>query len=411
MSSLLSLSVASPVLAATARETLIGAHESGEFIAVSADDDTLGDVIRLCRKNPNELPSAWPPALRINDGNRCATLTDDDAGAPAAGFAKALVKGGKTSKASPWGVSIALSVEGKTHTLTASAAPKDPTIAKATFSVDSDTPLKMGEAVFTADGRSAIVALEGGDKKTGTRQLVFFDLGPALVGGPAGKKLAAARVKDAQKLTAKRKWSEAGALLDEALTANPDDAAVHYARAAVEAQNGIGKTTMVEHLTWLKDNSAKDASAKKLLDGAQKDRAFDAWVGEPEVRDLLALPSLSTMSVEDRLLERGATFTRQGASCDRSWITLTFLKGGKGTLEVAESCKGKKPKKKQPFTWEKDGEFAKLKTKDLEVGDEHIAETMSVELDGTYQQLRLSADGISGIGPFEPGPAHLDDAL
>jgi hypothetical protein len=403
---------AAPVVAATARETLIGVHPDGDLIAVAVDDDTLGDLIRLCRLNTSELPNAWPPALRIDDGNACATLTDDDAGAPAAAFAKALVKGGKTAKTSPWGISVALTVASTTHTLTASGAPKDPTVAKASITVDSALPLSIAEQAFSADGGAVVVALVGGDKRTGTRQLVFVDLGPALVGGPAGAKLAAARVKEAQKRTAKREWSEAGALLDEALVGNPDDAAVHYARAAVEAQNGIGKSTMVEHLNWLKDKSATMPAAKKLLESAQKDRAFDAWVGEPEVREVLGLPSLSTMSVEARLLERGATFTRQGTSCGRSWLTLTFLKGGKGTLQIADSCKGKKSAKKQPFTWSVDGEFAKLNTKAIDVGDdEHVADALSVELDGTYQQLRLSTDGISAIGPFEPGPANVDDAL
>jgi hypothetical protein len=40
---------------------------------------------------------------------------------------------------------------------------------------------------------------------------------------------------------------------------------------------------MLEHLGWLHERAAKDPVAKRLLDSAQKDKAFDAWVGEPEV--------------------------------------------------------------------------------------------------------------------------------
>ena len=31
--------------------------------------------------------------------------------------------------------------------------------------------------------------------------------------------------------------------------------------------------------------------------------------------------------------------------------------------------------------------------------------------DATYQQLRLGGDGVTTVGPFEPGTADLDAAL
>ena len=107
----------------------------------------------------------------------------------------------------------------------------------------------------------------------------------------------------------------------------------------------------------------------------------------------------------------------QGTTCKSPWFTLSFAKGdatgGKGTLEVAESCRGKKSKSKQPFAWQKnaDGGFD-LVTKPLEVGGVKLPEKATLKLDDTYQQLKLVPGGdADAIGTFEPGVAQVDDSV
>jgi hypothetical protein len=395
--------------AAASREAVIGFGGDADIVAISVDDDALGRFVRLCRRDPATLPSAWPPALKIDDGVACATLQDVDAGGPAEAFAKDLTKANKPGKAAPFGLKVAVVVEGegKSHVVTVSSGDeKDGGRTVRLPAIASDVPLKVKETLWHPQGTVGAVILDGG--KT-TSRVVVVDTRELLKGGPAGQKRAVALLKEAEALLKKKAWSDAGTILDEAIAADDKNAAVRYARAAADAQSGVGRTVMLEQLTWLKTASSTDAAAKKLLDGASKDKAFDAWVGEPEVRELLGLPALSSMTAEARLLERSATWTKQGSTCKAPWLTLTFSKGGKGSLEIQESCRGKKTKAKQPFTWTpKEGVVVTWKSAAKEIADVVIPADGTLELDGSYQQLRLSADGVSAIGPFEPGTATLD---
>jgi len=219
----------------------------------------------------------------------------------------------------------------------------------------------------------------------------------------------------------KRDWSGAGRVLDDALVADPTYAAARYARAAAEAQGGIGRTAMIENLAWLKQAAPANAAAKRLLDGAKRDPAFDAWCGEPEVRELVGLPSVATMDVPTRLTERTATWTLQGASCRSAWVTLMFAGGrpgkdgrvaGQGTLELVESCKGEKKKQKQALSWTQTatGTF-ELVTKPVEATGIVVLGKATLVLDETHQQLKLAPDGGDTLGTFEPGRALLDDSM
>lgn len=400
--------------AAASREAVIGFGNDADIVAIAVDDDALGRFVRLCRADTTTLPSAWPPALKVDDGVACATLQDVDAGGPAEAFAKDLTKASKPQKAAPFGLKVGLVVEGegKSHVVTVSSGDdKDGGRTIRLPAVTSDVPLKLKESLWHPKGTLGAVVLDGGKAASA---VVVVDTRELLKGGPAGQKRAVVLLKEAEALLKKKAWSDASAVLDEAIAADDKNAAVRYARAAAEAQSGVGRSAMLEQLTWLKTASAADApskneAAKKLLDGAQKDKAFDAWVGEPEVRELIGLPALSSMTAEARLLERSATWTKQGATCKAPWLTLTFSKGGKGSLEIQESCRGKKTKAKQPFTWTpKEGVVVTWKSAAKEVADVVIPADGTLELDGSYQQLRLSADGVSAIGPFEPGTATLD---
>lgn len=408
---------AGSALADVENQTLLGWHESGAVTYLTVQTAVgKAAAVRVCRFSGDDVPAAWPPALSVGPGVLCADLDDATAGAKAVDFAKHETAANKPVKASPFGLKAELAVDGTKHTITINDGPEK---KKALPVVESAEPLKLGEVLWRKDGGAVAVALEQTKKPekgaVAHRVVVVADVKELLTGGPAGRKVAQAKEKEAAALLKKRDWSGAGRLLDEAIAADATYAPVRYQRAAAEAQGGIGRTAMIENLTWLKTST--DPAAKKLLESAKTDRVFDAWVGEPEVRELLALPPVSSMDVPARLLERSAAWTFQGASCKSPWITLQFVKGtpkgGKGTMEIAESCKGKKTKTKQPFTWEQSATAASFDvvTKAVEVSGVKVPAKATIVLDDSYQQLKLKPEGdIETLGTFEPGIAHLDDS-
>jgi len=398
---------------AVAREKLLGFSVKDEVAVIAVDDEALGQFFKVCTfAESGDMSLGWlsPPA-----GTRCAELNEASAGMPVQQAITGLLGTAKMVKATPWGLKISAEA-GDTGTVVvvSGGAEADGGKTVRAPAVASDGALKLGELLFDDSGIVMAAALEAGPK--GQRSVVVVNLLPLLT-GPAGQRIAAARVKQAEAAMKKRDWTSAKNLLEFAATTDPNSAAIRYARAAAEAQAGVGTTTMLECLRWLKEQAtAEDAGprakeAQRFLDDAKKDRAFDAWAGEPELRELIGLPAIATMTADARLLERTATFSRQGRTCQTVWLTMTFQKGGKGTLAVAESCKGKKTGTKQPFSWAIDGAKVTMKTAARTVAGEAIPAEASIELDGTYQQLRVTSDSVSAIGPFEPGPALIDDSL
>jgi hypothetical protein len=215
-------------------------------------------------------------------------------------------------------------------------------------------------------------------------------------------------------LLKKRDWSGAGSLLDEAIAADPEAWSVRYLRAAAEAQSGIGRTAMIDNLTLLKDKSATVPQAKQVIERAKNDRAFDAWAGDPEVRALIGLPLLSTMDAPTRLLERTATWSVQGSTCKSPWISMVFGKGAAGgavTVDVVDSCKGKRTKQRTTGAWKKSDTGVVVTLKPFKSGAPAIPAESTINLDATVQQLKLSPATADLGGTFEPGAALLDDAV
>jgi hypothetical protein len=242
-----------------------------------------------------------------------------------------------------------------------------------------------------------------------TSAVVFASVPELGVGGASGKKRAAAKAKDAAALLKKRDWSGAGTLLDDAIAASPDDAALRYARAATEAQAGVGRTSMVEQLTWLQQKNSP------LLKKAQTDSAFDAWTGDAEIRALLGLPDVKTLTITDRLLERSGVWSVQGASCKSAWVTLHFSAKPKalmGTvaIDVVESCKNKRTTSKGKATFAIDGARVTLVSADKKALPQ-LPTPSTIVLDDSTQQLRVRDSADKDVGPFEPGQARLDDAV
>ena len=410
-------------------ERFVGFRPAGEVYVTAAIPEPvsadLPEQFFLCRFVDDEVPASWPPGLPIKAGDRCAMLSLEDVGVEPEDFVRQVVAGdlpAKKSGKSPWGIDVALSGGGSgddalplTVTLHASgkvekgdAAPL-PLRSEAIPVVDGVTP-RIALVQWRTDGRAVAITLSAGPPKTAVTVVRVVDVGPLLVGGPAGHRLAVAREADAQKALKKSDWRGAAAILDEAIVADPSWAKLRYLRAAAEAQGGIGLTAMIENLAWLKAHVADDVEAKALLAKASNDRAFDAWVGEADIRALIGLPPVTEMTADERLMERSATWTKQGATCGADWLTMVFQKNGKGRLDVADRCKGKKGKKSQPFTWKLDNKTVTIATKPLKVAGSQLVTSMALDLEEESQRfaLRPTGDGDDVAG-FEPGGAHVDD--
>ncbi len=404
------------------RQVFLGWHESGAF-SYQTVQTAAGTSVRVCREDVNDVPAGWPEGVSIGPGSTCGDLPAQVGGKAALDYAKADLKGAKVDKKSPFGLEVKLEPgDGKTVVAVLDGpVGKEGSKREAVAEVPSADALAIAEALWRVDGKQLAVSVEQAKAKKGDkdapRWVFVVDVSKLLVGGAAGRKVAERAHAAGLALYKKRDWSGAGKRLEDAITADPSWAPARYLRAAAEAQSGVGRSAMIENLTWLKERSDKDAGAKKLLAQASSDAAFDAWIGEPEVRELLGLPAVSSMDVPARLLERKATWTLQGATCTRPWLTLVFKAAGKGgkeggtaALTAAESCKGKKAQKAGQLTWKQSG----AGTWELElrkpVDGVAFPAKATIVLDQSYQQAKLVAPDGAELGTFEPGAARLDDA-
>lgn len=405
------------------RQTFLGWHASGGF-SYQTVESGAGTLVRVCREDVNDVPAGWPEGVSIGPGSACGELPAQVGTKPALDYAKADLKGAKVDKKSPFGLEVKLEKgEGKSAVVVLDGpAGKEGSKKEQVAEVPSDAALKIADAQWRVDGKQLAVTVEldkpaKGDKSA-PRWLFVVDVSKLLVGGAAGHKVAERAHAAGMALYKKRDWSGAGKKLEEAITADPSWPPARYLRAAAEAQGGVGRSAMIENLTWLKEQGEKDAAAKKLLAQAKSDAAFDAWIGEPEVRELLGLPKVSSMDVPTRLLERKATWTLQGATCTRPWLTLVFKAAGKGggkeggtaALAVAESCKGKKVQKAGQLVWKQ----AAAGTYELElkkpVDGVAFPAKATIVLDESYQQIKLLSPDGGELGTFEPGGARVDDS-
>ena len=419
VASTLVLIVSTATAARADRQTFLGWHASGGF-SYQTVESAAGTVVRVCREDVNDVPAGWPEGVSIGPGSACGELPAMVGSKPALDYAKADIKGTKADKKSPFGLAVKLEKgEGKAAVLVLDGpAGKEGSKQEQVAEVASDAALKIVDQLWRADGKQLAVTVEldkpaKGDKHA-PRWVFVVDVSKLLIGGPAGRKVAERAHAAGRALYRKRDWSGAGKKLEEAITADPTWAPARFLRAAAEAQGGVGRSAMIENLTWLKEQGEKDAAAKKLLAQAKSDAAFDAWIGEPEVRELLGLPKVSSMDVPTRLLERKATWTLQGATCTRPWLTLVFKgagkTGGTAALAVVESCKGKKAQKAGQLVWKASaaGTF-EIELKKPVDGVAFPAKA-TIVLDESYQQIKLVAPDGSELGTFEPGAARVDDS-
>jgi hypothetical protein len=369
-----------------ATEHFLGFSEDGTHAFIAIEDGTVKST-RMCV-----------------DASVCSVVTEASAGGPVDAYVKAQIGKSKASKSSPLGVALKTEAkDGKTHVIL-----KNGDVERTLPDVDGEKA-KLSDSAWRPDGKVVAVTLTT-DKTTSVVQV--FDVSDLLVGGPAGKKAAEFDLARGQKLMAQKNWSAAGTAFDDALAHDDSNLDAHYGRAAAEARGGIGRTAMIENLTWLSEHAPVIAKAKSLLAKAKDDPAFELWMGEPEVRALVGLPDVTTLDTSARLLERSATWTLQGATCKSSWITLTFKKAGKSggsvAVDVQGACKGQKTKLSTTGTWSVDDKGATLTLKPIE-STPKLPTTATLSLDDTHQQLKLKTD-TDELGTFEPGRALIDDS-
>lgn len=402
------------------RQVFLGWHSSGAF-SYQTVESAGGTVVRVCREDTTDVPAGWPEGVAMGPGSPCGDLPAQVGTTSALDYAKRDLKGAKAEKKSPFALEVKVERADDKTTVQALNGPegKEGSKKEPVAELRGTPPLKLAEVLWRVDGKQAAISLEPeakpekGAEKSAPRWVFIVDVSKLLVGGPAGRKVAERAHAAGTALYKKRDWSGAGKKLEEAIAADPDWAPARYLRAAAEAQGGVGRSAMIENLSWLKEHGDKDAVAKKLLAQAKGDSAFDAWIGEPEVRELLGLPKVSSMDVPARLQERTGTWTLQGATCTRPWLTLAFKSakgGGTATLTVAESCKGKKSSKSGALTWKQGaaGTF-ELELKKPIDGVSFPAKATLV-LDESYQQLKLVSPEGAELGAFEPGVARVDDS-
>lgn len=401
------------------RQTFLGWHTSGAFSYQTVQTAT-GSVVRVCREDVGDVPAGWPEGVSIGPGSACGDLPAQVGSVAALEYAKRDLKGAKAEKKSPFGLEVKLEKgEGKSVVVVQDGpAGKEGSKREQVAEVPSADALTIAEAQWRVDGKQLAVSVEHEKPAKGDtsapRWVYIVDVSKLLVGGPAGRKVAERAHAAGMALYKKRDWSGAGKKLEEAITADPSWAPARYLRAAAEAQGGVGRSAMIENLTWLKEQGEKDAGAKKLLAQAKGDAAFDAWIGEPEVRELLGLPKVSSMDVPTRLLERKATWTLQGATCARPWLTVVFKAAGKvggtATLTAAESCKGKKAQKSGQLTWAQSTSGTWELVLKKPVDGVAFPAKATIVLDEAYQQIKLVAPDGAELGTFEPGAARVDDS-
>ncbi len=388
--------VVTSAAAASATPRFVGWSPSGGF-AWFAD----GAAVQVCRVDKTDVPDGWPEGASVGPGAACGDVPAQLDGAAALDAAKKNVKGSRALAKNPYGLEVKIEdADGKPTVLVMDGPDKKQPLGDA-------GEASVADVKWRPDGKAVAVTLVNKKDKTGS--VIVDAVDKLLVGGRAGHKLAQKLYGDSQKLYKKRDWAGAGRILEDAITADPDWAPARYARAAAEAQGGMGRTAMIDNLQWLKEHADKDKEAKKLLARAKSDKAFDAWIGDPEVRELVGMPKVSSMDVPARLLERDGVWTAQGATCKTPWLTLQFKKGGAARLTVAESCKGKKTSKAVAAVLKQTpaGPFSL----ELKKAVDGVPQKSTLVLDDTYQQLKLQPDGDGdAVGTFEPGGPRLEDS-
>ena len=132
-------------------------------------------------------------------------------------------------------------------------------------------------------------------------------------------------------------WRKAIAAYQKAVAEDPSYARVHYFIASAASIIGDLPTVRRE-LALVAAAAATDKEAAKLMKLAAKDPDLDRACSDPAVRKLLRMPELSTLTPEQRLLERrgvwGIEATPRGMSGD--WIEITFKKAGKFSYDISE---------------------------------------------------------------------------
>ena len=120
-------------------------------------------------------------------------------------------------------------------------------------------------------------------------------------------------------------YEEALALFRQAIAEDPGSVKAHYNAASVLSLMGkvVEAGAELDVLAASKDPAAAAALAK-----GRTDPDLDRASTEAHVREVLGLPALDTMTIEQILVERAGRWGADGDACGGLAVTITFKKHG-----------------------------------------------------------------------------------
>ena len=164
----------------------------------------------------------------------------------------------------------------------------------------------------------------------------------------ADKKKAVQLNTQGMKKYAKKDYSGAAELFEQAIKEDETLAYAHYNLASMASLNGDFPITIRE-LEWC--SKSTDPVAAKLLAKAKTDKDLENALMHPRVRELAGVPALDTLTIDQVLLERTGVWGSEASACGGATIAITFKKGGKFTAKSVWACNESYDKKTATGTW------------------------------------------------------------
>jgi hypothetical protein len=151
----------------------------------------------------------------------------------------------------------------------------------------------------------------------------------------------------------KKNYGSAQELFEKAIVEDETLAYAHYNLASMASLTGDFPITIRE-LEWCAKST--DPVAAKLFAKAKTDKDLENALMHPKVRELVGVPALDKMTIDQVLLERSGIWGNEASACGNATIAFTFKKGGKFSVKTVWACNESYDKKTATGTWSvKDG--------------------------------------------------------
>ena len=152
---------------------------------------------------------------------------------------------------------------------------------------------------------------------------------------------------------AKKDYSGAAELFQKAIAEDATFAYAHYNLASMASLTSDFPLAIRE-LEWC--TKSTDPVAVKLMAKARTDKDLELALMHPRVRELVGVPALDKMTIDQVILERTGVWGEGASACAGASSTITFQKGGKFTAKAVFACNEAYELVKTSGTWSvKDG--------------------------------------------------------